>query len=874
MVRLLKCPLETQIDFCTQAGWDPHFTPRVKNLVWPNDNDRGLDQVTSLDPLFSFPSLTEYTGRHKIGTRKEFLLDKESIDKFNRRNIEFHARPIFYIRQMRDSAVLLFFVEPSDYDSMLPKEGESCDIFLNRFGKALATRVDNPCSLWHIRDDVWEKCLAFEIHLEEKAKIIKAFPKLTLPEPKVCIPPASELQRLQVSFKLRVSTSTMDAELSALRMLDEGRKEPSTGCSQWQIDAYKYFVDLRSPRRYMRLFRRFPHMKDPILKPDTTLPRLVELFETLNEEQRSAFVSLLGEIPHGICVVHGCPGAGKTHFNLVVAAALQLKDEITHPGVQVPTPWNNKVLYLIDINRPLNDTANKMARLYDELGLTKKSRIDGSTTPRVAIRMHCWSYEKTRASRNRLQAEWDELNHRVEEHRAKPESRQQGISAQQAGDVTAAAADNSDKGPLEKYYCKIDESQKLTVYRLAPSFRKAEHLSRTRAGQPDECIAPSLDDAAWAMYQRFKDTKYARLTTIRRHMNIVRSTDLGYLEDSELETLYRDTLHDADIVFTTPVSASKFSSSMFSPALVIFDEAPHARELSNLIAIAHFNPAAWIFSGDVRQTKPFVRSLGNNPCRNEYVEQLRVSMMARAYRKNPDGPSLNINHRARGDLQNLASTLFYRDRMIPAINPQRPGAIPPSTVHLRDRYIMPMKRNEGNQVSRLLVRLKDPGPVEQVDERSWWRPGHQRWIMDLVLKLLKDAGFRQTDGVGQGTILIMSPYKQAFIQYRKAIRELKARHQAFKDRTVEARTIDTAQGHEADAVILDFVRARPTSHTNDPNRLCVALTRARQAEFILMHKDMIQDLAQSSRHESLRNMVSICQRSGEYISDPAPLTDA
>lgn len=827
----------------------------------------------AVNPVLSFSSWSAYTDRHETGTLKEFLLDKESIDKFNSKRHAFNAWPIVYIRQLRDSAVLLFFLEPSDHDSMLPKEGESCDMVIRGFGKTLARRVDNPCSLWRIRDDVWEKCSAFEIHLQKKDRIMEAFPDLKLRGPKVHIRPSSELESQRVTIELRVSTSTRDAELSALRMLELGRKGQVTGSSQWQLHAYKYFVNLSSPTGHMRLFCMFPHMMDPILKPETTSPRLVELFQRLNEQQKSAFKNLLDNIPNGICIVHGCPGAGKTHFNLAVVAAMQSRDEIMLSGAQSPSPWSNKVLYLIDINRPLNDTANKMARLYGELGLTKTSKTDGSRGPRVAIRMYCWSYEKTSASRNRLQAEWDELNHRME-HRGSTEESQQRPSAQQAGDSAAAETNESNKGPLQKYNAKIDESQKLPFHRFASSFRKAQHSSMSRADRGEDCLAPTLDDAAWAMYQRFKDTKYARLTTIRRRMDLVRSTDLELLENSELDTIYRDTLLDADIIFTTPVSASKFSSSMFSPALVIFDEAPHARELSTLIALAHFNPAAWIFSGDVRQTKPFVRSFGDRPCRNEYAGQLRVSMMERSCHKNPDAPSLNINHRARGNLQQLASELFYRAKMVPAIKPQHPGAIPPSTAHLRNNYIMPMKRNEGDQVSRLLVALKDPGPVTQVDQRSWWHPGHQRWVMDLVLKLLRDSEFRQTNGVGQGTILIMAFYKQAFIQYRKAIRELKARNPAFKDRIVEARTVDTAQGHEADVVILDSVRQRPTSHLENPNRLCVALTRARQAEFILMHKDMIAWLADGSIFRTLRAMVSTCRTSGEYISDPAQLTDA
>lgn len=851
-----------------KVRWDPHFTPRVTERELSPGVDR-LREVVSVDPLYSFNG-SDFTRRHMIGTQKEFLLEKISIDAFNRKEHKFRAWPIFYICQNLDSAVMLFLVEPSDHDSMLPKEGEKCDIIIPGFEKSPATRADNPCSLWKVRNELWEKCLAFHVHLKGKEKIMGAFPNLKLVGGKMKIPSTLRLQVRQATFELRVSTSTRDAELGALHSLEQGRKGEWNGLSQWQIDAYKYFVLLESPTGYMRLFSRFPHMMDPFLKPELTSPRLVKLVQDLNYQQKSAFQNILQDIPNGICNIHGCPGAGKTHFNLVVAAALQSKDEIELAGSQSPVPWDNKVLYLIDINRPLNDAANKMARLYNELGLTKKSRIDGSVVLRVVIRMHCWSYEKTAASRKRLQAEWEELNHRMQQSE-NPEGPRQGSNAQQNENNAAALTDGSNIGPLQRYNAEIDESQELPIHEFAHAFRNAEHSFRARAHQTEEYIAPSLDEAAWEMYERFKDTKYARLHTIRRQMDLGRSTDLGHLENAELEIVYRDTLLDADAVFTTPVSASKFSSSMFSPALVIFDEAPHARELSTLIALAKFNPAAWIFSGDVRQTKPFVGSLGNIPCKNEHARQLQVSMMARAQRAYPNAPSLNINHRALGNLQQLASTLFYSNKMIPAIDPEQPGGVPPSTAYLRNRYIMPMKRDAGNQVSRLLVSLKDPGPARQPDDRSWWHPGHQRWVMDLVLKLLKDGRFRQTNGTDQGTILIMTPYKEASNQYRKAIRELKSRHQSFRDRIVEARTIDTAQGHEADAVILDFVRQKPTKHLEDQNRLCVALTRARQIEVILMHQDLIR--AVEFINCNLRSIVSICKRSGEYISDPEELME-
>ena len=50
---------------------------------------------------------------------------------------------------------------------------------------------------------------------------------------------------------------------------------------------------------------------------------------------------------------------------------------------------------------------------------------------------------------------------------------------------------------------------------------------------------------------------------------------------------------------------------------------------------------------------------------------------------------------------------------------------------------------------------------------------------------------------------------------------------------VELCTVDRFQGHEADLVIITFASAHPTSFLESPNRLNVALTRARYQRVIV-----------------------------------------
>lgn len=419
-----------------------------------------------------------------------------------------------------------------------------------------------------------------------------------------------------------------------------------------------------------------------------------------------------------------------------------------------------------------------MHQLCGELGLTRKES-DGSEIQRLVIRMFCWSYEKTSVQRGRLDAEREELLYGNTQH-----------------DAIGKNRDKAD-GPLSRYEANKDESVRVTIHDFTNAFRNAGKSS-------GEHVAPTLDQAAKSLYERHKDTDYADIKTMLGGNNPQTFHEL--LKES-IEHVYCDVLQAADVIVTTPVTASKFATELgshFKPSLVIFDEAPHARELSTLIDIARFQPAAWLFTGDHRQTKPWVGSHGQRPAINKAVHQLRVSMMERAYVANPDMRSLLINHRAYGNLQMLGSKLFYGGKMVPANNPDD---LTPSTLHLRQKYIMPLKHNTGPEVSRLVVVLKGIGSPKEV-QKSWYHPKHQQWTMDLITKLLRDPQFLQTNGRDPGSILIMSPYKRSFLEYRKAAKQLKKRYPIFEKREFEPRTVSTAQGHEADFVILDLVRPR------------------------------------------------------------------
>lgn len=64
-----------------------------------------------------------------------------------------------------------------------------------------------------------------------------------------------------------------------------------------------------------------------------------------------------------------------------------------------------------------------------------------------------------------------------------------------------------------------------------------------------------------------------------------------------------------------------------------------------------------------------------------------------------------------------------------------------------------------------------------------------------------------------------------------------------------------------------------TDHLDDRNRLCVGLTRARQAEVILMHEGMFRQLRgnNSFSRGTLAEVVRHCEQAGEVVRGPASL---
>jgi hypothetical protein len=222
-------------------------------------------------------------------------------------------------------ADVLFFVESGRNDALLPKEDDVCVMNLPGYGQRLATRRENPCSSWKVRHDFWEHCLVFEVtlpydkylYMDEGVMGFSSIdPYFTGPRSvkNKQMPRPQSIPFKEVTFQLRLSTSTRDAELDALSTLMSARESKRDGWYD-QVKAFEYVMTFKGPTRNRSLFQIFPHMRDPILKPEAVPPKLVERFQKLNAKQMDAYKYLLNKIPEGVCILPGGPGAGYVSFS-------------------------------------------------------------------------------------------------------------------------------------------------------------------------------------------------------------------------------------------------------------------------------------------------------------------------------------------------------------------------------------------------------------------------------------------------------------------------------------------------------------------------------------------------------------------------------
>ncbi|VUC33206.1 unnamed protein product [Clonostachys rosea] len=769
----------------------------------PSSNESASQAVAAPTPcpkyqasniiLHTFPVQKVFVDRHEQGTMIEMDNEELAIKNINGKELKFEAWPVApypgTITPFSRSWLVLVKPRSASEDSGFPS---LTDRFTVDFLKSIirdngtytlsnipASRVHNPFEDVKDADDKVRSLAAFKVDVPRSwendagdrldLNLMEEFQVASSTDQPISLD--SPFQHITIRFS--TNSITYDAELAALRHLAEGKRIDERRPSEKSLLAFRTILDFRNtPKTSSNLHQTFPHLKNPE-DPCFELPRgLVDKFLSFNNDHRAALEGL-SNISNGLYFVNGCPGAGKTEWNMVVSALIQAKQR---PGSKRK---RSPILFLVDLNKTVDDAADRYFQLCRSCGLEKK-----------VIRMHGWPYEMNNSSK---------LN-------------------------TAPGKGASDNAETEPDFTK----------KFLATVSQAVHDSNPR----NQNRAPTLDEAAWEHYECHKNETddFAKLGLLLDRMDKGEafSTDDWKSLRRRVCLLYRAVLSQADFIATTPVATFPNFSRLFRPDIVFIDEAPHARELTTLIPIAFFEPLVWIFTGDVNQTEPFVKGGHKQQVErdglkyNAFARQLRMSTMARAAKVGAIDSWLLTNARAHGNLHRLPSKLFYQDRMVS--NHREEAMYPPSTLHLKSYLENLGAKSTTFSENRIVVELK--GSREEVYKKSYWNPTNHRWILAQVKRLLEDTKF--TSVINQdapGSIMIQTPYSTALREY---ISHIKTWQKTWQSR-VRVLTVDTAQGNQADVVFLDMVRTTKAGFMDDPKRLNVAITRARQAEVIVMH---------------------------------------
>lgn len=130
--------------------------------------------------------------------------------------------------------------------------------------------------------------------------------------------------------------------------------------------------------------------------------------------------------------------------------------------------------------------------------------------------------------------------------------------------------------------------------------------------------------------------------------------------------------------------------------------------------------------------------------------------------------------------------------------------------------------------------------------------------LSSFLKWAKEHPQRNKNGVIVNyEVAVLTFYLDQEFELRKAIRQLtgqKMYSRFSKNNTnIFLYTVDKFQGQEADMVLLGFTKFSPNAHYNSPNRLNVALTRARHKLLLFGNKEWFKRNAKLSALKELAN---------------------
>ncbi|KAK0176450.1 hypothetical protein PV328_000582 [Microctonus aethiopoides] len=274
------------------------------------------------------------------------------------------------------------------------------------------------------------------------------------------------------------------------------------------------------------------------------------------------------------------------------------------------------------------------------------------------------------------------------------------------------------------------------------------------------------------------------------------------------QTLERNTLTEAQVIASTLTSccSSQMKSIFGSDGLIIpvclVDEAGQATELATTAPLI-LGVQNLILVGDTKQLRPTVLSMKAAELGFDTTLFARAEkIFARDKSRNPI-IMLDTQYRMVNSIAYWPNRYFYN------------GAIQNGPIVYPELCVAPYKLLNHNS-------LQDNGVYSNY--------GEAKLIINLIYTIVTEANLG--DGISIGIITPYKKQKQLITILMEKKFECVSEEIQSKIKTFDVNTVDSFQGSERDVIIISCVRSRGIGFLNDPNRLCVSLTRAKRCLII------------------------------------------
>ncbi|KAJ6133047.1 hypothetical protein N7471_008262 [Penicillium samsonianum] len=390
----------------------------------------------------------------------------------------------------------------------------------------------------------------------------------------------------------------------------------------------------------------------------------------------------------------------------------------------------------------------------------------------------------------------------------------------------------SPQDPLEILNSMIFTEAVLN-FRFSPAYKSHSHSLRANSNVEltyahwmlrISGIIPEAGSEPVAKYRSFRESFEMFRNRIfldeERRMKLCRDTD----------TLLRAALQMADVIVCTPFTAGHPTIvSAIKPAVVGIDEAAKNTEPEMWPIFSNYHSSPILMVGDHYQLGPTVTSGSET---NPFVYQLRLSLFKRLINGQNASIMLEVQHRMHPDISKLVNRNFYQGRLTDH----------ESTSNETASFLRNFNKNRFGVETNLLFVDVCPSEVE-ISNYSKKNEAHASVAVALCKELLGLKKFSSKD------IIILVPYEAQFRTYLKFLALDHRNDPSLGLDKLPVKKIDSFQGGESPIVIFDMTVTTHAGFLDDKTRLNVALSRARNALYVVGNIEAMRSSIWSDEYE-------------------------